>query len=326
MKFRFLLISLLVALMVIMPAATSAQDLDTCFNLSDEDCAVIDEASLGLAFFAMSSESFSIEYDLSFSATGLPEETAGATSAAFDSSGAIDIVLSGNGAIPVTLGALFENDFGMGEMMMSLPFEIRLVDDYVYFLDPMSGDWQGFNLAAEMEDPEFGEQLDGIMGGGDSGMPDVESLLAISVLFDLPGFVDYTRDGDDFIFTMDLTALGTLADPANADKLAAIAEVMNEVNPGAGDSLTELVPLIPMLLSEGTITIVQSVNTELGIVEAMSFDVALTVDGTMFTGSPDPIEVDLIFDMEITNVNSAPAAAAPAEWEEVDPGELLGGM
>jgi hypothetical protein len=222
-----LLISIIALLLVLLPAATSAQGFDACFGLTAADCEELNAASQNLAVFAMSNESFTVEFDIASNVTGLPEETAGATTGTFNANGAIDFVLSGNGSIPVTLGAAMSAEFGLGDMLTTLPVELRLVDDYVYLLNPMVGTWQGANLAESMSDPAFAEQLESMNPLSEDSpmaesMPDMESLMALTTLLDLPGLITYVREGNDFIFTVDVTALGQLSSPEHADKLAAL--------------------------------------------------------------------------------------------------------
>lgn len=327
MKFRSLLISVLVLLLVILPAATSAQDFDTCFGLAEADCAELQAANANLASFATSSQSFTIEFDIAFNATGLPEESAGASSAAFNSSGSFDVVMGGNGTVPFTVGGVINAEYGMDGAMQSMPIEFRLVDDFLYFLDPMSGAWKGANVSEEFNDPEFTQQFDQVLSGeAASSVMDAETMAIVSSILDLPGLITNVRDGDNFILTLDLTVLGLLGTPEYADKLATIQAKLNELQEGAGDQLAAYVPLIPMVLQEGTITVTQTLNSDLGIVDHLSLNVDLAVDGQMMTGTPGVIDVTLDFNTNFANVDAAPSAVAPAEFEEVDPDELLSGM
>jgi hypothetical protein len=327
MKFRSLLISVLVLLMVILPAATNAQDFDTCFGLAEADCAELNAAGANLATFFTSSESFTVEFDIALNASGLPEETAGATSGAFNADGAIDVVMGGNGTVPVNIGGVINSEFGMDGAMQSMPIEFRLVDDFMYFLNPMTGAWQGANVSEELNDPAFTEQLDEVMGSGEaSGMMDADTMAILASVLDLPGLITNTRDGDNFVFTLDLTVLGLLGTPEYAEKLATIQAKLNELSAGAGDQLAAYVPLIPMVVQEGTITVTQTLNSNLGIVDNVALNIDLAVDGAMMTGTPGVVDVTLDFNLGITNVDAAPSAVAPAEFEEVDPSELMSNL
>jgi hypothetical protein len=327
MKFRSLLISVLVLLMVILPAATNAQDFDTCFGLAEADCAELQAAGANLTTFFTSSESFTVEFDIALNASGLPEETAGATSGAFNADGAIDVVMGGNGTIPVNIGGVINSEFGMDGAMESFPIEFRLVDDFMYFLNPMTGAWQGANVSEELNDPAFTEQLDQVMGSGEaSGMMDADTMAILASVLDLPGLITNTRDGDNFVFTLDLTVLGLLGTPEYAEKLATIQAKLNELQPGAGDQLAAYVPMIPMIVQEGTITVTQTLNSDLGIVDNVAINIDLAVDGAMMTGTPGVVDVTLDFNLGITNVDAAPSAVAPAEFEEVDPSELMSNL
>jgi hypothetical protein len=329
MKFRSLLISVLVLLMVILPAATSAQDFDTCLGLAEADCAELQTAGANLATFATSTQSFTITFDVALNASGLPEEEAGASSGAFNADGAIDVVMGGNGSIPFTIGGVINSEFGMDGAMQSMPIEFRLVEDFMYILNPMSGAWQGANVAEEFSDTDFSTQLEELnpMGSGEAGsMMDAETLSIVTSILDLPGLVTHVRDGDNFIFTLDLTVLGLLGTPEYADKLATIQAKLNELSEGSGDQLAAYVPLIPMVLQEGTITVTQTLNSDLGIVDNVAINADLAVDGAMISGTPGVMDVTLDFNIGITNVDAAPSAVAPAEFEEVDPSELMSNL
>jgi hypothetical protein len=327
MKFRSLLISVLVLLLALVPAAANAQGFDTCFGLAEADCAELNAAGANFTTFAMSSQSFTIEFDIQAQASGLPQEQAGATSAAFSADGALDIVMGGNGTMPITLGAILNAEYGMDNAMESMAFELRLVDDFIYILNPMTGAWQGANLADAMADPEIGgqiEQMNPMNADSDfAGMiPDAETIKVISSILDLPGLITHVRDGNDFIFTLDLTVLGLLGTPDYADRLATLTAKLNELQPGSGDQLAAYMPMLPMIVQRGTISLVQTLNPELGIVDQIALNIDLAVDGSMM-GSPGVVDATMAFNLAITNVNSAPAAVAPAEFEEVEPAELL---
>jgi hypothetical protein len=87
-----------------------------------------------------------------------------------------------------------------------------------------------------------------------------------------------------------------------------------------------MLPSIPF--EEGTITVTQHVNPNMNIVDGIDISVALNVNLGQFMGQPDSEPIILYLDVsaDFTNIGSAPAASAPADFEEVTLPELLGGM
>lgn len=142
-------------------------------------------------------------------------------------------------------------------------------------------------------------------------MPDMETLMPLLAILEVPGLMNYERDGDDFVFTIDLSVL---ADPENAELLAEIDATLAEVDP----EMAGMASALPMLLSEGTIEVIQSVDTDLNIVENIQFNVYLAVQM-----GPEPTTIDLYVNVALTNLDSAPAAEAPAEFTDMT-GEIAG--
>jgi hypothetical protein len=329
MKLRSLLVLIIAILLVMMPVATNAQDLDPCFGLAETDCSELNLAGQNLALFALSNQSFTVAYDLKFTTTGLPEGQAPASSVTFNSNGAVDVVIGGGEALPVTIGAAASADFGFGDMMQNEAVELRIVDDFVYVM--MGEVWRGASLSEVASNPggiveEIESRAPFSMEEISAQMPDPATLMAFTTVLDLPGLISHVREGNDFIFTLDLTALGQLADPANADKLNELVAAANAVQPGSGEQIPMFIQLLPAMLQEGTITIVQSLNPEFDVIDNISLTVDAVVDGSSMGMGTEPINVSLGFNLGITNVNSAPTAVAPAEFEEVELEALMGGM
>lgn len=329
MKLRslFLLVALLAAMFV---GAVSAQDempFDPCFGLSADDCAYINDASAA-DMGAINNLTFTM--DIAFSATGIPGATPEdpTSSLTFNLNTAIDIVEGQNPALPVNAGGVINVDFNDGMSGDSLAIDLSLVDGIFYILDPTTGQYQGIDLVAAMSDPTFLEQfgLDatapdlglGAMTGMDMSNMDMEALASLVDLVNLPGLITYTRDGQVFTFTIDLTTMAILLTPEYEEQLNTIVEAVSAIDP----SLGMFIPLIPTVLKEGTITITQTVNAELNAVDTIGFAVDARVDTAMLSGVADsePVVVTLDVTLNIGNFGGASQPAAPAEFEMLDLG------
>lgn len=352
MKHRSLLIIFAVLLLMILPATIGAQDIsetEICFGLDEADCLFLDSASDNMDSLSEAGSSFTLEYDLDFSMSGLTEELPlplpeefmglldGQSSFAFVSSGAVDIVIGDDGE-PETFGAVLDIAYGEADSdeLVAVPVEMRMVDNTLYMLNPESGTWQGASLDIGETDVELMAEIESMpinpmTGELNTGMtdmiPDTETLHSIDLagLAELPGLATQVREGDDFILTIEFSALSELLEEENAELFEEIAASLAAIDQGLGFMFVML-PAMPF--EEGSMTIVQHVDTDLNIIDSIDVSLALNVNLMQFMGQVDgePITMYLDFAADISNVGSAPAAVAPAEFEEVDLLDLLGGI
>ena len=221
MKFRSIVATLFVIALMLTPVATSAQDeVDTCLGLSEEDCAYINDAYANSDY-----TSFFQEFSIDFSVTGLPD-----TPIEFSLTGSGPFAFDMMSDIPVEMEAVMDVSFDVVGETGEGTIEFRLVDGNVYLFNEADG-WIGFNAleAADLGAGQLGglglpvdpESLlpseDGDMG--DMGNLDDLSALGIAeedlmagmetlgALLEIPGFLNYTRNRDEYNITADITAI-----------------------------------------------------------------------------------------------------------------------
>lgn len=165
MKVRSLLITI-IALFAMVLGGVAAQDMpmmDECFNLSADDCAVINEASAnGIGDAA----SFTIEIDIAFEAAGIPDETMSTLD--FAMSGDINVTEGMGMMVPLNIGGAFEAE--SEALGMPLALEFAVVDDFAYFTDPFTGEWSGVDVIALLSSEEFSGMMEGLMEGDMSAL------------------------------------------------------------------------------------------------------------------------------------------------------------
>jgi len=305
MKLRaFALLSVL--LLAVMGPVSQAQDLDPCLGLSASDCALINEAS---ANTLASAQSFFQEWTIDFSVSGVPDS--GAIS--FNAVGSGPVALNMMSAdLPLKFDQTMNVSFNDGTNSSSGPVQARLVDGVFYFESGQG--WMGVNLLEVANNPALADQLpinpEDLMSGDISGL-DTEALgsalPALLGLVNTPGFLNYSRSGADFTFVADLAALTKSPDFSTAimDLSGALGE--------QGQQIAGLGMILPMLLSEGKITVVQTVNEEARLITGLQFLVNASVNAGMLTddSAAAPIVVDLKFTVKLSRANEAFDIVAP---------------
>lgn len=322
MKLRFTLVVVLVAMLAMMSGIASAQD--DCLGLAEEDCAVIMAATAnGLG----DATSVTIAYDFELNAEIV--EAAGTSAMMLSSEGTIDIS-EGMSMIPLNVGGQVSVAFAEdGAEPFPIPVEFRLVDDVVFF-ELMGSGWQGLNLMEIATDPTFTGALEdqissipfagGLTGSEGGAMMDPEMMMGLMGLMQIPDLLTYERVENDFVLTLDLTALHALDDPAYEETNAAIKGIMEQASEGS----SAMLPIAIASMESATLSLTQSVNTELNIVDAYAVDMDLSLDGAAFGSPGESVTVDMHLGVNLTNIGSAPAAEAPEEYTPIDPAMLLG--
>jgi len=310
MKRRILFVTLILALMLSLIPAVTAQDL--CFGLSAEDCAAIDEATMTTLTTA---NSFNMDFSIDFAVTGTPDGDFN-----FDLTGsgplAIDM-MAGEGSIPVNMDLTMDVAFdGMGENG-SGTVGFMIVDGIAY-VNPGDGSWMGVDILQAMEDPSVtgGLPVDpaALAEGDFSGLPvDPTAFMGVAeslpALLEIPGAITYVRNGDVFSFDLDFAAIA--ASPEFADILAQAGEAAGD------DSIAPMAMMIPMFLNSGTINITQTVTD--GAVTGLTFATNAVVN-TGEEGVP-PVTVDLLFTVNVSDINAEFSFAAPEGAEMVPMGQ-----
>jgi len=296
MKFRSILMTIVA--MFIAVAGVSAQDL--CFGLDADACAAIAEANNN----SLAVQSFNQDFSIDFSIDGVPDSDP----IIFNLVGSGPVVLDMMAPFPVVFDATMTVEFGAGPIEL----QARAVDGVLYIKTPDSEAWQAMPLD-ELANDAVG------MAGVDAGMLDdptaalgdvpPELLMVLPALLEVPGFLNYTADGDVYTFTADLGAL--IAAPE-------FTQVLEGVGEAVGDpTVASLGMMAPMLLSEGLITVEQRVDAELNAVTGLDFGLDATIAAGMLTGDAEaaPIVASLLFSVDISDVNGTFEIVAPENVE-----------
>jgi len=305
MKLRaFALLS--VVLLALMASISQAQDIDPCLGLAEADCALINEAS---ANTLASAQSFFQDWTIDFTVSGIPDSAP----LTFNATGSGPVVLDMASAdLPIKFDQTMNVSFNDGTNSANGPVQARIVDGVFYF--EFGQGWQGVNLVEALDDPAIAGQLgvnpEDLLGGQVPGM-DTEALgsalPAILGLVSTPGFLNYSRNGADFTFVADLAALAQSPDFGTA--LTNLSGALGE----QGQQIASIGMILPALLSEGKITVVQTVDEAAKIVTGLQFLTNATVNAGMLTGdtAAAPIVVDLKFTVSLSRVNEAFDIVAP---------------
>jgi hypothetical protein len=304
MKFRSFILSLILTLSLFFGAVAQAQEVDPCLGLSADDCAVINGA-FGNAFLA--AQSFKIDYTVDFAVTGVPEGDI-----TFTHTGSGPVALDLAAAFPLSLGLNTTNAWNSPDGPGSGDVELRIVDGIMYIFDGSA--WMGVNLVEAMNNPDLAGQL-GVplptspealddLSGQLGGAMTPEMMDAVMSLVSVPGFLNYVRNGNTFTFTADLKPV--LSAPEFTTALTAIGEA-------AGDpSIAMLGGIAPMILTTGVITVDQTVNTELNIIDDFRFAVDAEINGAMLDPNmTTPVKLTLVFTFKLSEINGAFDFVAP---------------
>jgi len=338
MKTRFLSIILVIVLALALVPAVGAQD-DGCFGLSAEDCAVIQGA-----YANTDATSFFQEFSIEFSATNLAALAAlapgGPEEITFSVTGSGPFVFTGEGDIPVAMALdMVVNAAGlMDEAIVDAAVPFAIVDGFMYSIFGEAGELVGLpidsltesageadgglglpvnpaDLAGGLEGAEFDSLADLLGGADDAG--------AAAGGAGLDAYTTYTRDGDVFTFDFDLGLF--LTSPEFNELFALLGGL-------AGEENAATLGLVQGLLAGvvADIGVVQYVNPELNIVDRLTFTTDVELDLGALFGSTDmePIMLNLVFDVQVSQINGEFAIAAPEGARQLTPEEadaIMGG-
>jgi len=299
----------LLALLIATVGAVSAQDDMSCLNLSAADCTYINTAAantataLGSAF----TQSFTIDATVS----GVPDSE--------------DIVLHAAGTgpvvenpastdVPVNFSSTFEASAkGTGEDQ-SLTTEVRLVDGVFYYQDPSDQSWKGFKVQDIMAQATNNPMMPNSSTFDPSSLGlDEADMTALMELPKVEGFLDYSRDGETFTFTADI---GALLKSGEWTKFATQIAPKLQKNPDTAQFAMALGAL-PMLLSSGTLKVVQVVDPSVNAVTELSFLIDGEVNAGMMSGdsTAKPIVLSFAFNLKLSDLGGSFTVEAPADAE-----------
>ncbi|GAB4527330.1 MAG: hypothetical protein OHK0046_45020 [Anaerolineae bacterium] len=346
---KMILVSLLVLVIAVLVPAASAQEAGAgCFNLSADDCALLQSASANTNTVTSFMQNFSIDFAvgglesfdptlpaITFNVSGTGPLTFTPDNPLVPFSMALDMVVNASGLmdaplenaeVPFALVADTLYTTGNGELI-----GIPLNEETLNLGDAAAA----FGVPVNPQDLLGGEgdaptNLGELFGFGDMNMNPSGT--------DLSPYIDYVRLPDEdmmgqtmypFQFTVDLTSL--LNSPE-------FTQFMGMVGGLAGDdpNVQQGLALLPMLLGgvESDMVITQWVGADDNFIHKLTFDLSGALDLAFLTGGASaegapaipPITLDLVFDVEISDINSEFVIAAPEGARILSPEEIQGLM
>ncbi|MCA9912071.1 MAG: hypothetical protein KC496_01925 [Anaerolineae bacterium] len=321
MKLRVLFVTALVLLMASL-AVVSAQDFDPCLGLAAEDCATINEAYANLDGV----NSFSFEYSIDFSVSGIPESAGlGSSEVTFSNTGngymALNMEAMDTATIPANISMTMTSSWsGFGPDMedaSDVLNEFMVIDNMIYLGDG-TGMWLSIDPA---ESADMGAATLGFdptaLAGDPAAMDDALGMASgFMPLLNVPGFLAYTRDGDVYTFNADITAL--ISSPEFMQAMSSLSE---SEDPNMQQAAM-IVSILPMVFQEANITVTQNVNPDMNVVDGVGFTLNATVDGSLLDPEiSDPIVNSLDFNVNIADANGEFEFVVP---ENVTPLDQMG--
>ena len=311
MKMRKVAIATAVSLLAI---AGAAQAQDVCFGLAEGDCAVITSATENTL---ASATSFNQAWTIDFSVTGVPDM--GAIS--FVANGSGPVVFDPSAPFPISFDQTVTATFNDGTTSGGGDTQAIIKDGMLYVNQGEAG-FGSVNLTEALADASTNGTLpvnpSDIMGmGGDSAQMEqmMGMMSSLAPLAEIDGFLTYTRNGATFTFVADITKL--ISDP---NFQTTLTELSSAAGP-EGQQLAMMGSILPMLLSEGTITVMQTVDEGANIVTGLDFNVSANINGAMMDPNmTEPIVISLKFSVDLSDVNGSFNIAAPANSTPIEMG------
>jgi len=310
MKLRTFLQTSLVALLVATVGLVSAQDSE-CLNLAAADCEYINTAAANSASALTSS--FQQEFTFDFTVSGIPDS--GDVVVHVDGNGPVVANEEAPGGVPVDFAATINLTSNDGTNDTDLSLEARLVDGVFYFQDPEDDNkWKGVKIEDAMSAAENNPMVPNPTTFDPASLGlDEATLASLMTLTEAEGFLDYSRDGETFTFTADV---GALLKSTEWTKFTTEIAPKLQQNPDTAQ-FAMVLGVLPMLLSEGTIKVVQVVDPSLNAVTEFSLLIDGTVNAGMMSGdsSADPVVLSLAFNVKLSDVGGSFTIEAPADAE-----------
>jgi hypothetical protein len=315
---------------------------DSCMGLPAEDCALIEAAAANTDAIT----SFTHNISLSLTTAGL--SSLGEQDIAVNISGTGPFVFTGDSAMPVSMGLDLLMDIREGAETTSESVSFALTGNFLYL--PMDDEIVGIPLTdAVLEELAMSGAMMGLPVGPDMliGDPDAE----INNLGDLLGddmgdlgdleippefeaFITYERRADEQVMGRAMAPFALTVDIAGLLNSPEIAELFGMLGGmGGGDEELEMILMfLPMLLAdaESVLSVTQYVDTQANIIPKLTVEFGLSIDLSMLMAmggegdiEMDPIVVDFLLDVELSDIDAAPAVSAPAGARELSEEEAL---
>lgn len=300
MKIRNFVVTLMLAAMMMISSVAFAQD--TCFGLSADDCAVVSGATMNTLTTVTS---FKQDWTIAFSVTGVPDgdvtfNATGSGPVVIDMAGGSDVPLAFDQTVTVSGGApgteLPETTIG------------AILQGGQFYINAGDGKWMSVDLMEAMAQSGVPLDPEALMSGENpQAAAAMGALPALAGLVEVPGFLTYVREGDNFNFTADVATL--IKDPKFNEALTAIAEAGGEETA----SVAQMGMILPMLLETGTITSVQYVDVAGNVITGIDFNVDASINMGAMSGDTTaaPVVVSLAFTVRLSEANGAFEIVAP---------------
>jgi hypothetical protein len=302
MKVRTFLQTSLAALLIASVGLVSAQDMN--FGLSAEDAAYLAAASENS--LAALGSSFQQDFTIDATVSGIPDSE----DMEFHVSGGGPVVASENADVPLNFSTTLDVNYTDGTTPGEASFEVRLVDGIVYIQDPTTGEWTGVSAADALAQAENNPMVPNptTFDPSELGLEEAD-LEALMALPNAEGFLSQVRDGETFTFTADVGAL--LKSPEWAQVSATLSPKLQQ-NPDTAQGAMVLAAL-PMLLSEGTIKVVQVVDPSINAVTEFSLLIDGAVNAGAMTGdsSAAPVTLSFAFNVKVSEIGGEFTIEAP---------------
>lgn len=304
----------LVSAIAIMAFAGAAQAQDNCYGLSASDCTLIESAT---ANTLASAQSFTQNWSIDFSVNGIPDSQP----VTFTATGSGPVAIDTAGVFPISFDQMVTAAFNDGTTSGGGDTQAILKDGILY-IDRGNGDFGSIDINEAMTSGEIGGTslpLDpstlGDLANGSEVQGVMDSMAGLQELTGIDGFLVYTRNGAEFTFVADLTRL--INDPSFQTTLSTMAA---DAGPDAQQAAA-MGSMLPMLLSKGTITVVQTVDEAANIVTGIDFTVDASINASMLSQTAtEPIVISLAFSVDLSDVNAAAAIEAPASSTPLEMG------
>ncbi|MBL8162352.1 MAG: hypothetical protein JNJ61_10240 [Anaerolineae bacterium] len=346
MKYRLLILVVLLALSAALVPAAAAQDIAdfNCLNLSEADCTIVTTALNNIANMDSFTQSFSFNQSISGADAVVPGMGLDSST---QSQGSGPFVVNReqiNGETPY-MGVSMAFDVnsqasGGGQEDRAGDVSFVIVDGVFYLKDQETGGWKGAPIDAMMDNHEGAVSM---MGMGSTMMTNPAELDEIRVfdinlvdLLQTPGFLSQSRLADESVDGQTMAVFAFSGDLAvllqDEDVQAALGTVLAEAMSGSSGSgmSGQFAMMMPVILESttGTVTVTRWIGADDGFAHriAINLDAAIDLFGgsTATNATPiPPILVNVNLTVDIAGINDTAAPTAPADAVMVTPEELM---
>jgi len=296
----------LLALLIATVGAVSAQDM-SCLNLSADDCAYINTASANTATALGSA--FTQTFTIDATVSGIPDQA----DATFHADGTGPIVENpASTDVPVNFSSTINASFSGNGDSGDVATEVRLVDGVLYYMDPSDKVWKGVKLQDVMANMQNNPMMPNPSTFDPSKLGlDETDMTALMELPKAEGFLDYSRDGETFTFTADI---GALLKSGEWTKFSTQIAPKLQKNPDTAQ-FSMVLGVLPMLLSSGTIKVVQVVDPSVNAVTELGILIDGEVNAGMMSGdsSAKPVVLSFAFNVKLSDLGGSFTVEAPAD-------------